>query len=382
MPDLDFAGLAEEARQAFTPRFDEVLRRSRRRRRWLSGLVALAVAAGGGGLAVGLAGGGDTAPPDGAGWGGHPLDAPAVGDRDRLYQLTRTCEPGRCTDHVAVSDDLGTSWSRRAAPGPADTQHRRILLATGSTAVVAAYGPEGAEATYWTTADAGVTWRQAGASAGAPDASDLPVFAEDSRVVALSPTTGRLAAAPAPLPLVHAAFPIYDGGGWWFFGATGDETVPGSDPPATRPTRLALAVSRDAGRSWDVRALPGDDGLVDVTTADGVLVYALYAAQRGVQVYASHDGGVTWSAGAVVPVEDPQGGDLLATRGGTLWLSTTAGVVRSADQGRSFAPAALEATQLLRFHTWSGAYVASVESGELAESWLSTDGERWARLPG
>ncbi|GAA1860023.1 WD40/YVTN/BNR-like repeat-containing protein [Asanoa iriomotensis] len=364
MPDLDFTGLAEEARQAFKPRFDEVVRRTRRRRWWLAGLATVAVTLASGGVAVGLAGGTASTPDETQVTRRVALTPVAVGDAARFYQLVQSCDTVVCHDRFGVSSDRGARWTLRDAPGPADAS-REILLAVNLTVVVAAR--QGSETTHWVTTDGGQTWRPATAEDRELGVNDRIMFVDGSRVVSVAAGTGRVGVAPGEAPLKEAR-PFEAGSAWGLVGFTGNRTG------------LSIAWSVPGARPWEVLPLPRDDGFMDVTTANGTDVYALYQGEGGIQVYASRDGGRTWTPGAVVP--DPHGsGPMLATRTGLLWLATTTAVLSSTDGGRTFQPhPRFVAAGALTFDVATDLYVASTK-GVNPRVWVSEDGRTWAETP-
>jgi hypothetical protein len=83
--------------------------------------------------------------------------------------------------------------------------------------------------------------------------------------------------------------------GWW---------ATGVDPTSGAP---AVAVSRDQGHSWTVRALPGpagspgavapvgEIGVPTLATADGKTVHAYVRYDTGIRQYRSGDGGASWT---------------------------------------------------------------------------------------
>ncbi|MEV0716342.1 hypothetical protein [Asanoa sp. NPDC050611] len=368
MPDLDFAGLAEEARLAFRPRFDEVVRRSRRRRWWLAGLATCAVALAGGGVAAGLAGGTASAPEETL-TRRHALTAVSVGDVGHLYQLVQTCEAGRCRERFAVSGDRGARWTLREPPGRADPRTREILVAVNMTVVVV--GREGGSTTHWVTTDAGRTWR-AGAVENRPLTDrDRIAYVDGSRVVTVSMGLGRMGATPTPVPL-HRARPFYQQGGTWgLFGYAEEGPVEGRE--------LSIAWGAAGSRDWEVQPLPADAGLLDLASPDGVDVYALYGARDGaLQMWVSRDGGREWARGALVP-GGYAAGTLLATRDGTLWLSNPDGVLRSDDRGQTFTAAGF-GSGVVTFDAAVDLYTAST-SGPFPRVWVSVDGRSWAEAP-
>ncbi|MDV5146573.1 sialidase family protein [Streptomyces sp. SBC-4] len=223
---------------------------------------------------------------------------------------------GSCRQHVAVRDAGAKEWVRRRSPLP------DIPMPEGVSAHLLALGPGralieegGAEPTArtWFTRDGGRSWRAgdrrtvgttpdipAGAvltaDCAAP-AGALPDECDRQRLVVVSPQDGRRRAlARAPLLGAHprpAEQPEPDGS-WW---------VSGTDPLSGR---AAVAVSRDAGRSWTVSRLPSPAAGPGWYTAVAVGQDAVYAAEMGEltggepvknpmrALHRSVDGGRTW----------------------------------------------------------------------------------------
>lgn len=92
------------------------------------------------------------------------------------------------------------------------------------------------------------------------------------------------------------------------------------------------SVSTDGGTTWTACVGAPKSGRV---VSDKKDPKAFYIADGGT-VYASHDGGFTFAAGATVPVQNP--GPLVAPfdRSGDLWLPGSDGIYRSTDGGQTF----------------------------------------------
>jgi hypothetical protein len=341
-------------------------------------LSTLVVTLAGGGVAAGLAGTGSA--PEEVQVTRRDASTPvAVGDAGHLYQVVRTCEAGWCRDHFAVSADRGAHWKLQPAPGSADTAGREILVAVNTTVVVAAHqGSPANTTTHWVTTDAGLTWRRATVESRQMTGSDRILFIDGSQVVAVAPGTGRVGAAPAAVPLKQGR-PFEAGGAWGVVGFTGEHAAPQSNQAAVVGTGLSIAWSMGGSPDWELQPMPRDDGFLDVTSANGVEVYALYATDGGVEVFASRNGGRTWTRGAMVRDEHPFG-RLLATRDGTLWLSTSGGVVSSTDRGSTFHGSGFADTGVLAFATAIDLYVASIP-GPSPRTWVSENGRDWVEAP-
>ncbi|MFB7517468.1 WD40/YVTN/BNR-like repeat-containing protein [Streptomyces sp. NPDC056144] len=225
-------------------------------------------------------------------------------------------ENGFCRQYVAVLDTGAKEWVARRSPLPETRGTEGVsagLLPLGpGRALIEDFSDEPGTRT-WFTRDGGRTWRRGdGRTVGTtPDIPADAVLATDcaepagavpddcarQRLVVVSPVDGRrralarvplLGAHPAPAPL-----PEPDGS-WW---------VSGADP---RTGRAAVAVSRDAGRSWRVSVLPSPAAGPGRYTAVVVGPSAVYAAEMGEltegeeilnsmrALHRSVDGGRTW----------------------------------------------------------------------------------------
>ncbi len=138
---------------------------------------------------------------------------------------------------------------------------------------------------------------------------------------------------------------------------------------------LAIAESRDGGRTWDVRGMPDGAGFQQVVTANGDDLYAVYVDGRDLTIFASRDRGETWTAGATA---DATAAHLLATREGGLYVSTPSGVFRSDDHGRTLVRADLDSTHVPAFQATPDGYLAA--TWHTLGAWVSEDGVTWKKI--
>ncbi|MFC8955905.1 exo-alpha-sialidase [Streptomyces sp. NPDC057101] len=200
-------------------------------------------------------------------------------------------ESGFCRQHVAVRDAGVERWVPRRSPlprihGTDGVSADLLVLGPGRALITDGGGDRPEEA--WFTRDGGRSWRAVDRRtvgrvpeipAGAVLTTDCadpagagPDACARKRLVVVSPADGRRRAlVREPLLGAHpwpAAQPEPDGS-WW---------VSGVDPLSGR---AAVAVSRDAGRSWTVSRLPS----TATTPGRGVAVVvgrdAVYAAELG-----------------------------------------------------------------------------------------------------
>ncbi|GIF71518.1 hypothetical protein [Asanoa siamensis] len=380
MPDIDLTETAEEIRQSFTPRYDEVVGRAARRRRWRAWLAGLAVAVLGGGLAVGLA---TTAagPPDPApvplppGLANGPMVA---GDSAHLYQVFQPCADGPCLEpqQVAVSSDLGHTWTLRAGPGSPD-HGVEVLAAAGPAVLAVNHGGQVSAPTRWVSTDAGSTWRPAAVERGILPSTLPTAFVLDDRLTVLDAASGVLTSDSRPLPLRQARFvtSTRPDGVWRIVGYRTERPAPMSNTSAVEGVDLAIAESTDGGRLWDVRSLPRDAGFGEIVTADGTDLYAGYRGAGTVEIFVSRDAGRTWTAGATVAATTA---NLLATREGSLYVATPAGVLRSTDHGRTLGPSELDTTHTPSFQVTPDGYLAA--TWHTVNAWWSEDGVTWREI--
>ncbi|GHB10805.1 sialidase family protein [Streptomyces chryseus] len=310
-------------------------------------------------------------------------------------QDVRRPENGFCRQYVAVLDKGARRWRLGTSPlDPSGTDgvsaDRRV---PGSGRVWLHEGVEDDRHRSWFTADGGRSWqardvRRAGSvrslPAGAalstlcgyPTAPDGHRCAQD-RLLVLSPDDGRLRSLRTLPPLTGRLVPARHAepdGSWW---------VSGQDPKSGEP---AVAVSRDAGRTWTAsrldRPLRQPGGGVRVSVGDGVV----YAAEKGElpsgepvnvrAVHRSRDGGRTWErTWTTRATGEPRSllGVLIPGAGDALRLYAERGHCTSADGGRTF-------TRI------TGPYfghASTIAPGRLVSEGgcdfrLSADGVRWA----
>ncbi|MFG3507670.1 WD40/YVTN/BNR-like repeat-containing protein [Streptomyces sp. NPDC047821] len=309
-----------------------------------------------------------------------------------------TPENGFCRQHVAVLDRGAPRWALRTSPLP--EVHGTVgvsaeLVVLGRDRALIREASERHPSRTWFTADGGRSWkagdlRAAGTVGAIPEGAALSVqcpgpagpLAQEcdrSRLVVVSPRDGRarfLTREPRlggyPVP---AARPEPDGS-WW---------VSGVDPGSGR---TAVAVSRDAGRTWTVSRLPGPSADAAWRVAVSVAPDAVYAAEtgevRGVEqtknplraLHRSLDGGRTWTR---VWTSGPASGEprtlvgvAVAGLGGRLVVHGERATYATTDGGRTF-----RETDPGTHHVTRGrlGYLRSAGSG--CAYGISPDGVRW-----
>lgn len=310
----------------------------------------------------------------------------------------RSCDDRGCRHQLLVTED-GEEWKVRDLPYDARTLGNLLTLSALGRCTVAndAVSPDPGMDVLWFSNDCGTTWRRvpqqiAGTVRSIPAGSTLTAVcrilgpAPDgcARVVAVTmPETGRrmrLATAPALDALRVERTPFADGA-WWISGRNPDNG------------RWSVAVSRDDGRTWDLRtlqALSGGDVARVRMAGQGVNIYAV--AEGGpehefglVAIFHSDDRGKTWeqtwrTGGSREP--ERLRGTALA-RPDDLLIMEEEGIDQdgkgwhSFDHGRTFLPASPAEFLGSVFRT-RGGYVLSTGLG--SRWYRSPDGVRWQEI--
>ena len=314
MTEPDFEGLrhAVEA-ETYLPEFGEVRRRARRyrRRRMLLGIVrvlavlALATPAlvSGGillnhlyapadattGGAAGTTGGGLAAGRDEpVTTGPKSRTIVAVGgiDINHTYALVDVCALGICDLELSAyaADTTGGAPQRtgllRQEPSDPVTYERVSVINSTTVAVSGVVDSQPRQSVTVDVAPGRLSLPTT--TRAVQDQMEGPIGA----ISGDSPTEDPLTAQP---PLSSPVLARQENG-WWVFGA--DSTG-----------RVAVSVSRDDGGSWSTRSLPVAAGerptdgppLAALATINGHDVYVLVDAENTFALYASDDGGDTWT---------------------------------------------------------------------------------------
>ncbi|MFF8610286.1 WD40/YVTN/BNR-like repeat-containing protein [Streptomyces sp. NPDC015346] len=307
---------------------------------------------------------------------------------------------GFCRQHVAVLDRGAKEWALRRSPlpetrGGIGVSSSLVVLGPGR-ALVEEGGDRPETSRTWFTRDGGRSWKEgsrrtvgrapvipAGAVLTTECAQPAGSYAEDcprERLVVISPHDGRrrtlarqplLGAHPRP---AEAAEPD---GSWW---ASGTDPLSG---------RAAVAVSRDAGRSWSVSRLPSPTTEPGWYTTVVVGPDAVYAAEMGElkggepvknpmrALHRSVDGGRTWERmWTTGPMIEPRTlvGLPVPGQGGRVLIGAEDREYVSVDGGRSFRPSGEAARYVRRTPLGLLRHAAGCSYG------ISADGVRWAEF--
>ena len=199
----------------------------------------------------------------------------------------------------------------------------------------------------YTTADAGVTWSllAAGLPVGCLKTdmafspaqvgwitSDCPVGYQ-----VLVSRDGGAQWAPVQLPLQSSA--CSDGCTAFQPQFAGDTTL---IEMGSYPSAAVLLVSTDEGESWQTEAMPSGAGpyprVQFFGSADGLAVSAGSQGVIGPDIYATADGGLSWTA---VPQGRQFGSsgaefDFVSPQAGFAWIANGTGLYRTTDSGRTW----------------------------------------------
>ncbi|WP_367823165.1 WD40/YVTN/BNR-like repeat-containing protein [Streptomyces sp. LMG1-1-1.1] len=305
---------------------------------------------------------------------------------------------GFCRQQVAVRDAGAEEWVVRRSPLPeipvSDGASANLLALGPGRALIEDGGGDRPERT-WFTRDGGRSWqpvdrRTVGVAAEIPagavlttecaaPAGALPDACVRERLVVVSPDDGRrrtLAAAPPlgahPQP---AGQPEPDGS-WW---------VSGTDPLTGR---VAVAFSRDAGRSWTVSRLPSPTDRPGWRVVVAVGPDAVYAAEMGEltggepvknpmrALHRSVDGGATWQRmWTTGPKAEPRTlmGLPVPGPGGRVEIGGELSGYASVDGGRTF-------VRLGGGHYTRRTPLGLLREGSRCQYALTADGVRWSEF--
>ncbi|MFI1938166.1 WD40/YVTN/BNR-like repeat-containing protein [Streptomyces purpureus] len=305
-----------------------------------------------------------------------------------------------CRQHVAVLDKGAASWELRRSPLP------EVRGTHGVSAQITVLGPgralirEGSEEhplRTWFTRDGGRSWtkgegRPAGTVAAIPAGGALtlacaqpPGASVDDcalrQLLVISPEDGKfraLARGPQLGSHMRPADVAEPDGSWW---------ASGVDPVSKRP---AVAVSRDAGRSWATSVLPSPPTTNPWGVSVAVGPDAVYAAEMGEltggepvknpmrALHRSLDGGRTWKRmWTTTSTDEPRTllGLPVPGPGGRVTIHGEAGAYTSMDGGSTFRPAGARLGHVNR--TPMGLLR---QPGSGCEYGISADGVRWTQV--
>lgn len=299
-----------------------------------------------------------------------------AGDLDHLYLEYQNCTGGNCQRMLAVSSDRGRTWQKlpmpwpvRATSGPAD--YDAIVLAYG-TLLLAVPG-DGDRSEYWTSTDAGGTWRQVQVRSVEALPAGWPIQWQDGEVIAIDPATGDIVRKSVDYSRMVLDLPPE--AGLWALHHVGDGAS----------SSIVAEVSRDGGRSWETRQLPAWERSADgvakfgrslLATTNGQTVYLQVKTGDGVQIHASGDGGRTWTTGALVDLDGPML-SFLAVDDRTVIVAGPKGTFRSTDQGQTFTrvgDALGGGGQAI-----PGGFTIPTTNNEYS-AWISPDGADWTYI--
>jgi hypothetical protein len=313
-----------------------------------------------------------------------------VGERLQGYALRAVCpvrsQSGPCPTEVLYTED-GQLWaiqSRLPAPSNGSRGLDRRIRTLGPRRVVIE-----ARAERWYSSDSALTWRKVPVEPGQSVAAIPPDAVLEPRCFVVTsvcrglgqllvtlPDSGRSATLASP-PALDQPVPVpiqAADGGWW---------VSGKDPATGR---WAVAVSRDAGRTWSITPLPPFAGTPQAGISVTATPTAWYATAIGqlpdtaaglLAIFRSTDAGATWTAvWQAGEGRRPRSiaGALVAAPDGSITVTTQdGGTYVSADQAATFR----QDTGPARYSRWSRVgYIASFGGTSGAYSW-SRDGSRW-----
>jgi hypothetical protein len=342
-----------------------------------------------------------------------PVPAPDIGavepplvydldfaDARHGYALWGRCTNGRdyrCERKLLVTED-GVTWTARGfalneLAAPDRLSGRIVALGSGRLMVT---DLDAAARTRFHSADSGQSWRVVPLRPTRtveeipPDSvlethcietvHDMTECRRRRLVITLADTGERvwLATPPAltqPLPESRPA----DDGSWW---------VSGRDPATGRWT---VAVSRDAGRSWSLSALPVPSGLVLESlssTGSGPNRYVLATGwlndavepRNLVAIFRSTDGGGRWTQTWHGDGQAPRtlGGAAVVTADGGLFVAPedVGAGYRSVDGGASFTPV-LDGPRLTSVRRTRAGFLAVASDRPAGHYLTSPDGVHW-----